>query len=387
MWTEREIEQIVETLTSDDRPAAAKAALLDILTKHRGEAVLAELGDALVATDRADEARKILDLAKSLAPQDSSHSGKNAPEAGAREVERSPLSPYPNRTAFEAIKTPLIALGRLDVLAEIYDAADPTLVPQSKLTPESQVQQAAGIARSVPPLTIVTLPKSGTAFIGETIMGQLDVPRIKVGLSTFPRNMNVPAWVTNHARGGTLAIEHTDASPHNLRTFKDAGIERILVHVRDPRQSLLSWVHHVDLLLGGQDDLLNQHSPAIPRDYPGYTFEQKMEWHVDNTFGDRVTWIDEWLGAERDPGNGLILSFKTYEQFHEAPERYFDAVYEFFEVTQLVGASEMEVEPTLSNHFRRGETDEWRRVFTDSQQRRMTAKMSDDHFERFGWDK
>ncbi|MCH7911263.1 MAG: hypothetical protein IIB38_16815, partial [Candidatus Hydrogenedentes bacterium] len=47
-------------------------------------------------------------------------------------------------------------------------------------------------------------------------------------------------------QGGVSAKEHLPATRHNLATLAQAGVDRVVLHLRDPRQSLLSWAHFLE---------------------------------------------------------------------------------------------------------------------------------------------
>jgi hypothetical protein len=385
MWTKQDIDQFVLAFTAEDRPQAARLAMLDVMRKYGGGAdVLADVGEALISHDRPDEAKRLFECALALTPDNAGYREwiARAESAAIAQATAGLLPAYPDVEALNAIMTPLIALGRLEWLVDVYDRADPTLVRRSGQTHEKLMSQEAAIERGIPPITMVTLPKSGTMYSIERITKQFDIPHFPLGLGTFPKDLNIPKWVRNLARGGAISIEHTDASEHNLATYRDAGIDRIVVHVRDPRQSLLSWIHHVELLLDGQWDLLNQHMPALPRDYGRFDWVRKLEWHVHNTFPDRVRWVEQWVETALSAAGPKIL-FTTYEDFHRDANAFYTSIYAFFGLGKI--DRQIEVQRVASTHFRKGETDEWRQVFSELQKSAMSELMSEELLKQFAW--
>ena len=77
-----------------------------------------------------------------------------------------------------------------------------------------------------------------------------------------------------------IATEHFDASQENLQ-FLGALVDRWVVHIRDPRAVLVSWVHNMDRLY--QDQQTAPHHllyvcPTPPEPYFGFSFSDKVDW-------------------------------------------------------------------------------------------------------------
>ena len=96
-----------------------------------------------------------------------------------------------------------------------------------------------------PPILISTVPKSGSNFIVESLHAMTSVERLKGDLGLFPRD-NLDIRVIDKLTIGNAFVKgHFPASDFNLNLIQSYRLP-ILIHLRDPRQVLLSWLHHVD---------------------------------------------------------------------------------------------------------------------------------------------
>ena len=74
------------------------------------------------------------------------------------------------------------------------------------------------------------------------------------------------------------------------------------------------------------------------------------------------------------------------EDISEDPDAFFDRACAFFDVDRDLFTEEVIKPPRRGElHFRKGETDEWRMVFSASQQARLNDMLPDDLLQYFGW--
>jgi hypothetical protein len=94
-------------------------------------------------------------------------------------------------------------------------------------------------------ILINTMPKSGSIYLTRTIATSLGIEYSLVSLVSglFPSYCMMPAAFKRFRRGNVVRQEHFDASPFNLEICA-RYVDRMVLHLRDPRQSTLSWTHH-----------------------------------------------------------------------------------------------------------------------------------------------
>ncbi len=91
-----------------------------------------------------------------------------------------------------------------------------------------------------------TLPRSGSKYLAHTLANALQMSRMVISLQHLGDDLLVPKWVETFSRRGYLAKEHLPALRSNLVLLRHFGVTRFVVHVRDPRQSILSLTRILD---------------------------------------------------------------------------------------------------------------------------------------------
>jgi hypothetical protein len=182
--------------------------------------------------------------------------------------------------------------------------------------------------------------------------------------------------------GGVIAKEHIPASGHNLRQLSEAGIDRMVFHVRDPRQATLSWAHFV------RDDVSMRLMAPIWRKVvpPASVLSQDLtatlDWAIEVYLPRLVRFMTDWDAVGRDGGRDLQVTFLSFERFRTDPEGYLGDVMEVHGIDPESFDAEAGGEDV---HYRKGELDEWRQVFTRQQARRAWEAIPRDLAQRFGW--
>jgi Sulfotransferase domain len=237
--------------------------------------------------------------------------------------------------------------------------------------------------RKLPPILINTMPKSGSIYLTRTIATSLGIEyslrSVVDGL--FPTYSMIPEVLDHFRRGDVVRQEHLDASPLNLATCA-RYIDRIVLHVRDPRQATLSWTHHFNRLLS-----LHLHSTAgavhrPPEQYCRWAFRKQLDWHIDHHLVSLVAWLRQWKAAEENPPIKILRT--QYEELINNERALFNRILEFYGVC----ADGIDMRPpkkTTKSHYRVGRADEWRDVFTAEQKTRSHDIIGRDILQHFGW--
>ncbi|MCH8113406.1 MAG: sulfotransferase domain-containing protein [Proteobacteria bacterium] len=284
------------------------------------------------------------------------------------------------------IKNPLILTGNADELVDLYDAAirSHPEMPLERLGNFVVLQEVA-IKRGIPGILLVTMPKSGSLYMLMRLSKGLGVPICHASLDLFPTDRVIPSWAQALALGGAVAQEHLDASSRNMAELVRAGLSKAVVHVRDPRQATLSWVHHVETTTGDREHIRQLMSPPITKMYDRFDLGRKIDWQIENYLPLLVKWTQQWMDFADACASDFEVLFTRYEDFR-ADEganirkilNYMGVSPEAFDFSPLKTSRE-------ALHRRKGEADEWREVFSRTQRRRATELVPEDMCARFGW--
>jgi hypothetical protein len=233
-----------------------------------------------------------------------------------------------------------------------------------------------------PNVLLNTLPKSGSVFLLHTLSEGVQCGRIHVGNMYSLVDQISLEKMRRFLGGGYVSQNHLAPSIENLQILEHFGC-RMVLHVRDPRQALVSWVHHVDRVyrLEGDEALL-LHAPRPPAAYFSWEFAQKLDWHIDHYLPSLIDWLVCWL-AIHDEGRLPIL-LTTYEELCG------DVVGLCRRICDFCGVAEerfrfIDIPKTIDHHFRLADDSEWRRVLSAEQIEAVDAMLPVELAHRFGW--
>lgn len=227
-------------------------------------------------------------------------------------------------------------------------------------------------------LILNTLPKSGSVFLKDWLSVVLNKPFMRIAANEpggFISDDIAPEKLAALKEIAGITQQHFDPSLRNLKLVSNC---RVVVHVRDPRQSLLSWVHHVDET--------DKQLPIEKRHHgEGWTLENKIDWQIDRHFRYCIAWIDSWLNVPEELRPCMMWT--TYEEFRTDKVAFMNKLCGFYGVVPVMDVQECMPCASPDTHFRRGLVDEWRDVFTPYQQEVVTALMPERFFTLFDWSK
>jgi hypothetical protein len=229
---------------------------------------------------------------------------------------------------------------------------------------------------------VVSIPKSGTVYMNAMFRDGLELQNYTLSNRYFPEDQIYLDAMSEFQRGGYIASAHIDASQSNLQILA-AFVPKWVVHFRDPRSVLLSWVHHVERLCqdGRFTDLLRV-TPVPPRDLHAWSFEHRVDWHIEHFMPAVIEWMTAWLAAaEQMPDRILVTEFSALKETDA------DLLLKMLGFLGIDPTKYQHRPPvkTIASHFRTGTYDEWRQVFTTEQVEKASAMIPEGMKSRFGW--
>jgi sulfotransferase family protein len=230
----------------------------------------------------------------------------------------------------------------------------------------------SNIDKGLPSVVLITQPKSGSVSVGGIFNIGFNLPSFAYSLF----NLEVmESWTRDYVRGGVCWVTHLLPKSNNIARLKRGGVSKIIVHVRDPRQALLSWMHHI-----------SRYSAEFPESANRRLAARSGAELVEEFFDDYVSsirWIEGWMDAEAE----LTVLYSTFESFVEDQERFVNRYLEFYEgaVEHFSFERAMNRVEGTDYHFRLGQPDEWRAVFPREEAKRLTRWLPERLKERFKW--
>ena len=148
------------------------------------------------------------------------------------------------------------------------------------------------------------------------------------------------------------------ARPDILAALTEAGIERIVVHTRDPRQSMISGIHHHAGMFANGSFEATVFVTRLPRDYTQWLFAEQADHYLAHRFEQEVRWVADWRKTVREgqfPGRVLLTNYETFRQDNQA---YFEALLALYDIPfEMFDWGQIEAAPEKGTlHYRSGET-------------------------------
>lgn len=232
-------------------------------------------------------------------------------------------------------------------------------------TLEENLRKARPV-RPVPFIMLNTLPKSGSIFLRESLVRGLGIPAREISCGYFPMDLADLRKLSDAAAGNTVAQAHLDPNPTNLRLLKE-HTSGVVLHLRDPRQALLSWVHHVKSYADAGRLHQTMVTPPPPPALMAMNLTSIIDWHLVHHFPNMLDWMERWL-AHVESGAGPQVLVSHYQDFHADAHGSICRILDFYEIPRWAYHSP-EIPRDRSTHFRKGELEEWREVFNSAQQK------------------
>ncbi|HTB64113.1 MAG TPA: sulfotransferase domain-containing protein [Opitutales bacterium] len=216
----------------------------------------------------------------------------------------------------------------------------------------------------LPLIMLNTLPKSGSIFLVESLRTGLNIPVKRVSAGYFPMDLADYRPLADAAEGNAVSQAHLDANPTNLQLLSDYS-RRVVLHLRDPRQALLSWIHHVHgyANIGQLRESMVTPVPPVSLFQSGLSAE--IDWHLAHHFGNLLNWMERWL-EHAESGNSPTLLISHFHDLRANPQTAIERILDFYGIPRQAYTPK-DIPRTRETHFRKGELDEWREVFNSTQ--------------------
>jgi hypothetical protein len=227
------------------------------------------------------------------------------------------------------------------------------------------------------------MPKSGSAYVSGSLSTILQLNTMQIGNGYALVDRINPQKASTLSAGGFVSQIHCAPSPENLQVLKHFKLKMVL-HLRDPRQALLSQVRYLDYISGSSQlsETLLYTTPRPPPEYFDFSLSCKIDWYIDNYLPQLIGWTKRWVElADR----GTIPILITHQDDLRTNEKaFFDAILAFYQIKLNYTLPNLPrtIEAT---HFRRADPTEWIQSFTPEQVAQTTSMIPGSLRMRFGW--
>ena len=241
-------------------------------------------------------------------------------------------------------------------------------------SPESE-QAARGIRerameRGLPSVLFVPQAKSASASVANLLASGFDLAPVVYSLITC---RVIAPWLADYLRGGACYVTHLMPSERNIALLAAGGVPNVIIHVRDPRQLLVSAAGHIQKYAADTPPSLR--SSAGLQHIAGAIIDQQCAWDID--------WIDGWVKAR----STLNIAFTTFEEFVRDRDSFVDRILSLYGGDRQYFNRDLALQEHagIDYHRRSGRTDEWREILKPEQIEQINRMIPDRLWTLFGW--
>ena len=158
--------------------------------------------------------------------------------------------------------------------------------------------------------------------------------------------------------------------------------QKIIVHLRDPRQACLSYLHNI--LRNQKNNKILNDLLFLPNDFFNKNFDEQLDFIIDNRMQFNINWIQSWIDFANS--ENVSVHFSTYEELVNNEEAFYNKILLFYNIDKK--NFKKVIKKNKNKYlFRKGKTDEWKTVFNSKQVEKVNKLMPNDFFNKFNWQK
>ncbi len=236
------------------------------------------------------------------------------------------------------------------------------------------------------PLFLNALPQSGTFYISETLCDYYHMQTYRVSKRTFPKDRIFENAFSrfidqSHVR---MVVAHADPSEENIDLLhRELG--QWILHVRDPRDALISWVDFVDRHQQ-HAYTLGRVPPLPPTDYFDWNREAKINWQIEHFYTFSIQWLEQWVDI-LDSHPELDVKVTSFERMVKDPLLFFQDLVVYYEGDPLKFSEEDVLEIWKSVfYFDQTDVGIWRDALTSEQRKKVNGLLSNRLLDVFNWE-
>ena len=203
------------------------------------------------------------------------------------------------------------------------------------------------------------------------------------------------------SKGNFLARQTFPASDLNLKLLHHFKINKMILHVRDPRQAVISWMYY--LQNRGKRFKNNIHPDQeltllywrYPKNLIDLNIDEQIEWHINNYYVENVKWIKSWIAFKKknklELGGQVInikldIFFSTFENFVNDQKKFIVDILDFYNFKDyIIDDNEIFRDHSKIPNYRKGFTNEWRDVMSKNQIDKVNSYLDKEICNFFNW--
>lgn len=173
-----------------------------------------------------------------------------------------------------------------------------------------------------------TLPKSASRFITDTLREGYRAKFAVTAGGQFPNSVLSRGVLQRLRSGYHVTQEHLFPTKYN-RLVLEEQVDRMVLHVRDPRQALLSWMHHLDKQFS-ENKRVPLQILGVREDYPNLLPREKLDYVIKNHLDYFAGWLAAWRDVLDKGGLAIPVQLTRFEDMKADPLAFFQRIVNFY---------------------------------------------------------
>lgn len=222
-----------------------------------------------------------------------------------------------------------------------------------------------------------TLPESAQYYLVKQLADFYKLQTFMVSKKTFPTDAINERTFTTFVQGKDDYITPASLPPtkYNINLL-NAQLGKMVLHVRDPRDALVSWIEYTERHRN-HPMTLGLISPVPPAEYFGWSYSKKADWQINNFYTYSVKWLEEWT-AFLTSNPQLQVLVTHFEEVATDPLHAFREIVAFYGTDpELLTEKQINALTKLQYNTDASEIGMWRNKLTPEQQQKITSMLPD----------
>jgi hypothetical protein len=200
----------------------------------------------------------------------------------------------------------------------------------------------------------------------------------------FPKKSIVTHWAQESLNGHYVWQDNVEASEINLLIIEQY-FKRIVLHFRDPRQCIFSWIHHFPNVMHEVRAITLKKLLNIDDTFFSKTIEQQIDHLIETRFLHYIEYYKNWLNVLNSGKYKIKFLVTLFEEVLIKPNDVLKRILDFYEINETSF-----VYPKIPIHgqqnFRGNSTEGWQKVFTEKQKRKTSMLIPQEMKTKFNWE-
>ena len=150
---------------------------------------------------------------------------------------------------------------------------------------------------------------------------------------------------------------HLSASKTNvLEIFERYKLKKVLIHIRDPRQVLISWLDWIPKATSADHVQFKHYN--LPQNYLKLSKKKQLDWLIENWYPKLIKWLLDWINLSENKYKSKIYISK-FEDMKKNETLFFENILNFLNIDKDIFI--MPTKPTFEGYrnFRNGKVNTW----------------------------